>query len=82
MAVATTIRAQGLGATGTSSVSLSSYHLPAPSDWQAFERFTRDLFSALWDDPRAQTNGRSGQPQAGVDVFALKEGMLQSSQQR
>lgn len=50
-------------------MSLSSYHLPAPSDWQAFERFTRDLFSAIWDDPRTQANGRTGQPQAGVDVF-------------
>lgn len=53
-------------------MSLSSYHLPAPSDWQAFERFTRDLFSAVWDDQRAQTNGRSGQPQAGVDVFGTR----------
>lgn len=50
-------------------MTLSSYHLPAPADWQAFERFTRDLFSAQWDDPRTQANGRSGQPQAGVDVF-------------
>lgn len=48
---------------------LSSYHLPAPADWQAFERFTRDLFSAEWGDPRAELNGRSGQQQAGVDVF-------------
>lgn len=50
-------------------MTLPSYHLPAPADWQAFERFTRDLFSAYWDDPRAQANGRSGQVQAGVDVF-------------
>jgi len=50
-------------------VTLSSYHLPAPADWQAFERFARDLFSAVWEDPRTQANGRSGQPQAGVDVF-------------
>lgn len=50
-------------------MTLSSYHLPAPADWQAFERLTRDLFSAVWDDPHAQMNGRGGQPQAGVDVF-------------
>lgn len=50
-------------------MTLSSYHLPAPADWQAFERFTRDLFSVYWDDDRAQANGRAGQPQAGVDVF-------------
>ncbi len=48
---------------------LSSYHLPAPADWQAFERLNRDLFSAVWNDPRAQANGRAGQAQAGVDVF-------------
>lgn len=50
-------------------MTLASFHLPAPADWQAFERFTRDLFSALWGDPRAQANGRGGQPQAGVDVY-------------
>ena len=61
---------------------LSSYHLPAPSDWQAFERFTRDLFSAIWEDPRAQMNGRSGQPQAGVDVFgtSARTGALEGVQ--
>lgn len=52
-------------------MTLSSYHLPAPADWQAFERFTRDLFSSYWDDSRAQANGRSGQAQAGVDVFGV-----------
>lgn len=41
-------------------VTLSSYHLPAPVDWQAVERFACGLFSAIWDDPRAQANGRSG----------------------
>jgi hypothetical protein len=52
-------------------MTLSSYHLPAPADWQSFERFTRDLFGAYWDDPRAQANGRVGQAQAGVDVFGI-----------
>lgn len=69
LVMAITIRAQALGSTGASSVSLSSYHLPAPSDWQAFEGFTRDLFSAVWKDPRAQMNGPTGQSQASVDVF-------------
>ena len=50
-------------------MTLASYQLPAPADWPAFERFCRDLFAEVWDDPRAQLNGRSGQPQAGVDVF-------------
>lgn len=52
-------------------MTLSAYHLPAPADWQAFERFARDLFSAHWSDPRAQANGRSGQAQSGVDVFGI-----------
>ena len=48
---------------------LSAYHLPAPADWQAFERLARDLFSAEWVDQRAQLHGRTGQAQSGVDVF-------------
>lgn len=61
---------------------LSSYQLPAPADWQAFERFTRDLFSAEWEDQRAEMNGRSGQPQAGVDVFGtnIRNGGLEGVQ--
>lgn len=50
-------------------MTFSSYNLPAPADWQAFERLSRDLFSSIWEDPRAQLNGRTGQTQAGVDVF-------------
>lgn len=63
-------------------MTLSSYHLPAPADWQAFERLTRDLFSSVWADPRAQLNGRTGQPQAGVDVFGtnLLTGGLEGAQ--
>ncbi|MDQ0572610.1 hypothetical protein QFZ42_004444 [Variovorax paradoxus] len=63
-------------------MSLSAYHLPAPADWQAFERFTRDLFSAVWDDSRAQMNGRTGQAQAGVDVFGTnaRTGLLEGVQ--
>lgn len=53
---------------------LSSYQLPAPADWPAFERFCRDLFAGVWADPRAQLNGRGGQPQAGVDVFGTNSG--------
>jgi hypothetical protein len=61
---------------------MDPYYLPAPADWQAFERLTRDLFSAIWDDPRAQLNGRTGQPQAGVDVFGTnaRTGGLEGAQ--
>jgi hypothetical protein len=63
-------------------MTFAAYHLPAPADWQAFERLTRDLFSAHWNDRRAQANGRSGQPQAGVDVFGInsKTGLLEGVQ--
>lgn len=52
-------------------LALSAFQLPAPADWQAFERFSRDLFAAHWGDPRAQLNGRAGQSQSGVDVFGI-----------
>jgi len=52
-------------------LSFGAYQLPQPSDWQAFERFSRDLFAAHWKDPMAEMNGRAGQAQAGVDVYGL-----------
>ncbi|CAJ0703515.1 hypothetical protein R11007_04095 [Ralstonia holmesii] len=50
-------------------LAFGAYQLPQPADWQAFERFTRDLFAAHWNDPTAEMNGRAGQAQAGVDVY-------------
>jgi len=47
----------------------SGWQLPAPKDWQEFERLCRDLWAEIWRDPNAQLNGRSGQPQHGVDIF-------------
>ncbi len=52
-------------------MTFGAYQLPPPGDWQAFERFTRDLFASHWDDPTAETNGRAGQAQAGVDVYGV-----------
>jgi hypothetical protein len=49
-------------------MTFNAYQLPPPADWQAFERFSLDLFAAIWNDPFAQMNGRAGQAQAGVDV--------------
>lgn len=43
--------------------------IPPPKSWVDFENLCHGLFSAIWDDPYAQKNGRSGQPQHGVDVF-------------
>ncbi len=48
--------------------------LPRPRNWQDFEDLTCDLFRILWKAPTAQKHGRSGQPQAGVDVFGLPPG--------
>lgn len=48
---------------------LGAIQIAAPNDWQVFERLTRDLWSRVWDNPELQLNGRSGQAQAGVDIF-------------
>lgn len=47
----------------------SGLEIPAPTDWQAFERLCRDLWAARWDDPNTQLNGRNGQPQCGIDIY-------------
>ena len=51
-----------------------AHHFPPPTAWQAFEGLCCDLFRELWNAPMTQKNGRSGQPQAGVDVFGLPSG--------
>jgi WD40 repeat protein len=48
---------------------LASLDLPPPRNWQDFEDLCCDLWSRLWHDSETQKNGRSGQSQAGVDVF-------------
>jgi hypothetical protein len=45
-----------------------------PNDSTAFESLCLDLWREIWNDPNAQKNGRSGQPQAGVDVFGQHQG--------
>lgn len=40
-----------------------------PANWQDFERLCFDVFSRVWETHDAQLHGRSGQPQAGVDVY-------------
>ena len=48
--------------------------IPAPKSWITFEDMCHCLFKAIWGDPLAQKNGRSGQPQHGVDVFGSPGG--------
>jgi tetratricopeptide (TPR) repeat protein len=50
----------------------SSANIPAPKDWQAFERKIRLLFEHSLGDPHTQNNGRIGQPQHGVDVYGKR----------
>jgi hypothetical protein len=45
-----------------------------PKSWATFEDLCRALFSAVWRDPYAQKNGRTGQPQHGVDVWGQSGG--------
>ena len=47
---------------------------PPPNTPIAFESLCRDLWKDIWQDTSAQKNGRSGQRQAGVDVFGRHRG--------
>lgn len=48
------------------------YRLPKPRNWQDFETLCLALWKEIWSAPGAQKNGRSGQPQNGVDIFGRK----------
>ena len=50
---------------------LTNIQFPPPANWQDFERLCHALWQEIWADPNAQLNGRTGQPQAGVDVYGL-----------
>jgi tetratricopeptide (TPR) repeat protein len=47
----------------------SSCEIPPLANWQDFQTFCCDLWRLIWNDPNTQKNGRSGQPQHGVDVW-------------
>ncbi|MBI5537891.1 MAG: hypothetical protein HY898_34535 [Deltaproteobacteria bacterium] len=48
---------------------LRPIQIPPPANWQDFETLCHDLWRDVWQDDEAQKNGRSGQPQCGVDIF-------------
>ncbi len=53
---------------------MSLFHasqVPPPKNWQDFEELCADLWSELYKSQDTQLNGRSGQPQCGVDVYGL-----------
>ncbi|NKK01212.1 hypothetical protein GFL63_20890 [Rhizobium leguminosarum bv. viciae] len=43
--------------------------IPAPRNWQDFERCCRVLFECVLGDPQTTAHGRSGQRQNGVDIY-------------
>jgi len=53
-----------------------------PNDPAAFESLCLDLWREVWHNPSAQKNGRSGQPQAGVDVFGQHQGKWEGVQSK
>jgi len=56
-------------------VSADTERLLPPNEPATFESLCLDLCREIWGDPGAQKNGRSGQPQAGVDVFGKADGI-------
>jgi hypothetical protein len=48
--------------------------IPPPRNWQDFERLCSDLWRRIWNDPYAQSNGRQGQAQHGVDIVGRING--------
>lgn len=46
-----------------------------PENWQDFETLCKQLWGEVWGIPmKIKKNGRSGQPQAGVDVYGIPKG--------
>lgn len=43
--------------------------LPRPKGWDELENIMADLIAREWNDPNVVRNGRSGQRQAGVDIY-------------
>src|SRR5580658_595748 len=43
--------------------------LPMPKSWDEFEDITADVLKGRWETPHVTRNGRSGQPQNGVDIY-------------
>lgn len=50
-------------------VDASGLQLPPPTDWTAFERVVRRLFSRVYACPLAEMEGRPGQHQQGIDII-------------
>ncbi len=45
--------------------------LPVPKSWDEFEDIVSDVLRARWATPHVTRDGRSGQAQDGVDIYAI-----------
>lgn len=54
-------------------ISISDSMIAPPLTWQKFEDLCWQVYRSEWNDPTIQKNGRSGQPQAGVDIYGHSE---------
>lgn len=48
---------------------LNNFHLPKPTDWDAFERIVCSVAQIRFDNPDFTLHGRKGQAQDGVDIY-------------
>ena len=48
--------------------------LRRPVNWQDFETLCKKLWGEIWNCSEIKKNGRSGQPQCGVDVYGVPAG--------
>jgi hypothetical protein len=48
---------------------LANSRIPRPKEWSEFQDITLSALKIRWNSPSLQQNGRSGQAQAGVDIF-------------
>jgi hypothetical protein len=50
--------------------------IPKPENWQDFESLCKMLWGEIWQIPNdIRKNGRSGQAQAGVDIYGIPKGL-------
>lgn len=51
----------------------ASKTLARPEYWQDFENLCKKLWGEIWKYPEIKKNGRSGQDQAGVDIYGIPQ---------
>ena len=51
-----------------------SQSLPRPENWQDFESLCKKLWGEIWSCAEIKKNGRSGQKQAGINLYGILKG--------